>query len=281
MTDNNSAGSPFLGGRWLVALGLVAAVFAMAALGSLRYSGLVGQMGEWQFGRIGFYMPMLSVLAWVGLATAVIALVGRLLSRRDETADGVLAQVRHDGTLLRNALLAIGFLSGLVAFAGAINLFALPSGGGAERLVTPATLSPGVEGNTRLQGFRVAGPMARYSEGVLFWKQDLFLVPLAGSAQGDQEGVRVFAQVTQYEAGTKVPGIHRGILRQGALPRELYPLFAAQGVAVQDNAAVLYRNSSAMALSTLLIIGEAATVALIAFVVALIIHRRRPRVIGG
>jgi hypothetical protein len=71
--------------------------------------------------------------------------------------------------------------------------------------------------------------------------------------------------------------VHRGLLRNAALPGELYPLYAGQGVSVQENAPVLFRTSYAMALPTLLVIGEAATVAIAALLMALLVHRRRPR----
>ena len=276
MSGNNEARAPFLGSQWLLALGLAVIVFGAAALGSLRYSGLINEMGEWQFRRLGFYLPMLSIFAWLALVMLVTAAVGLVL-RRKAAAQDSLEQPLPSVLSLRNGLLVVAFLSGLVALGGAINLILLPSSKGLERVVTPTTLGPGVEGNARLQGFRVAGPMARYSEGVLFWKQDIFLVPLAPAGTGEDAQIRVFAQVTKYEAASKVPGVHRGLLRNAALPGELYPLYAGQGVSVQENAPVLFRTSYAMALPTLLVIGEAATVAIAALLVALLVHRRRPR----
>lgn len=282
MIANEDTAVPATGRRWLIALGVVFAVFVAAGFGSLQYSGLISEMGEWQFRRLGFYLPVLSIFAWLALAAVLLALVGKVIGRRSATeepapADAATLDPRRASLLVRNVLLAVGFVAGLVALGGAINLLFMPSTKGAERVVTPGALGPKVEGNARLQGFRVAGPMARYSDGVLFWKQDIFLVPLAAAASDEQGSVPVFAQVTKYEAASKVPAAHRGVLRQGALPRELYPLYAAQGVAVQDNAAVLYRDSYSMALPTLLLVGEGAAVALIAFGTALLIHRRRPR----
>lgn len=278
MTGNENTRSPFLGTRWLAGLAAAAAVFAAAGAGSLRYSGLINRMGEWQFERLGFYLPMMSVLAWVAAFALFAALIARIVFRGKETGELVANAASHRATLLRNVLMVVGFIAGLVALGGTLNLVMLPGGGEADRLVTPSTLILGSkEGNARLQGFRVAGPMARYSEGVLFWKKDTFLVPLTGAAQGEQDGVRLFAQVTQYEAGTRLPSSYRGVLRLAALPRELYPLYAAQGVGVQDNAAVLFRDTFSMALPTLLLIGEAALVAIAAFTVALILNRRRNR----
>lgn len=277
MSTDQQAGLPGPSRRWTVAVALVVAVFGGATFGSLQYSGLIHDMGEWQFQRLGFYLPVLSVFAWIALAALALALGGKVLSLRTRDAESPPVDPGQSSLLLRNVLLSLGFLAGLVALGGAVNLLLLPSSKGADRVVTPSTLGPAMEGNARLQGFRVAGPMVRYSDGVLFWKQDVFLVPLSGAGVDTPVGVPVFAQVTKYEAASKLPSAHRGILRQGALPRELYPLYAAQGVTVQENAAVLYRDSYAMALPTLLLIGEAAVVAITAFAVALVVHRRRPR----
>lgn len=284
MASNDGARPPFLGGNWLTALAVAGIVFVVATLGSLQYSGLIERMGEWQFQRLGLYMPVLSVLAWVALAGLLLAAVGWLIARRRPDAGSAplpLDVATRRNAALRNALIVLGFLAGLVALGGAINLVLLPKADNTEQLLTPATFGPGRSGNVRLEGFRVAGPMARYSEGVLFWKKDIFLVPLTsrGGADG-ADPVKVFAQVTRYEAGTKVPQAYRGTMRQAALPRELYPLYAGQGIAVQENAAVLFRDTFSMALPTLLLIGESAVVALIAFATALIIHRRRNRVIS-
>lgn len=276
MAANPQDRSPFLGSRWLTALTLALLVFILAILGSLRYSGLINTMGEWQFARLGFYLPMISVLAWVGLAGLVLWLVARILFRRGDDQELPLAAMRQRGTLLRNAMLALGFVAGVVALAGAINLVLLPRAGDRDQIVTPATLGPASAGAARLRGFRVAGPMARYSEGVLLWKNDVFLVPLSGGpAAGGAPPIRLFAQVSPYEAATRIPNSYRGILRPAALPKELYPLYAGQGIVIEENAAVLYRDSFSMALSTLLLIGEAAVVAIAAFVTALVIHRRR------
>lgn len=279
MSTDHEHRTPYLGRRWLVGLALAGAAFIVAALASLQYRGLINTMGEWQFARLGFYLPMISVMAWVGLVGLLLWLLARLLFRRGEAARAELPLLRERGTFLRNALMALGFLAGLVALAGAVNLLLLPRTGDRDRIVTPAQVGPGVEGSARLQGFRVAGPMARYSEGVLLWKYDIYLVPLAGGdGAGGTGPIRVFAQVSPYEAATRVPAGFRGILRSAALPRELYPLYAGQGVIVDDNAAVLYRDSFAMALSSLLLIGEGAAVALGAFLTAYIVHRRRRRI---
>ena len=276
MAANPQDRSPILGSRWLTALTLASVVFVLAILGSLQYSGLINAMGEWQFARLGFYLPMISVLAWVGLTGLVLWLIARILFRRGEEQELPLAAMRQRGTLLRNAMLALGFVAGLVALAGAINLVLLPPADGRERLVTPATLGPSAAGAVRLRGFRVAGPMARYSEGVLVWKNDIFLVPLSAGRDAAGAGpIRLFAQVSPYEAATRVPDSYRGILRPAALPKELYPLYAGRGKVVEDNAAVLYRDSFSMALSTLLLIGEATVVAIAAFITAFVIHRRR------
>lgn len=251
-------------------------VFVAAILGALEYSGLVNRLGEWQFSHFGFYLPMISVLGWVGLAALIVWAVTWLL-RRSRRAPPRPSAIRGRRTILRNGLIALGFVAGMVALAGAVNLSTLPGTEQADRLIVPATLGPGAEGNARLQGFHVAGPVARYTQGVLFWRNDTYLVPLAGGAPGSRQPVQLFAQVTPYEVETRLPSAYQGILRQAAVPRELYPLFATQGVMIDNGAAVLFRDAFSMALPTLLLIGEAALVAIVAFITAAVVHRRRRR----
>lgn len=260
---------------WLTALLVVTSILAAAMIGAIEYSGLINAMGEWQFARLGFYLPMISVMAWVGLAALMVWAASHLVRRQDGN-DAEVAATGHRParTPLHNALIAAGFVGGLIALAAAVNLVLLPRGTDREQVLTPASLGPGRSGAVRLQGFRVAGPMARYSEGVLMWKADLYLVPLAAPEAGP---VIAFAQVTPYEAASKVPRTFRGILRQDALPGELYPLYASQGVVITERVPVLFRDSYSMAGRTLLLIGESAILAIGAFIASGVLQRRRRR----
>lgn len=247
------------------------AVFLYALFAALEYIGLIRTLGEWQFATFGFYAPMLTV---TGL-TAVSVLVARLLHilLRRNRGIRVSAGQSRSAIVARDALFAISFLAGGIALAAAINLQLLPDRRGPARTLTSEGVNVGYEGVARLAGFRTSGPMARYTEGVAFWRRTIFIVPLQATGGRGDAPVSVFAEIGPEGATGQGDANLIGIMRRDAVPSELVPLYQAAGVRVAPQASVLFRDARSMAFGSIVLVAEATVIAVLALLAALGIHR--------
>lgn len=245
---------------------VVLALLGSALLGVLTwqqifYRGLILPIGEWQFGAIDSFFPLLTVMALALIAAlpallllVLVALWRRRRRRHDEAAAATVAPpVREAERRLRRAARGARRMARLMAFAallsvagciGAIVLLTrLPDENAPLLVVDAATQHHPREGPARLVGRPVLTQVAVFSRQVLLLRRDLFVMPVA-PPRG--QPVRFFVEVDGLDAPPPDPAALTGMLVRGGLPRPLAVLYRDHGVMVASNPYVLYNSSHSL-----------------------------------
>jgi len=224
---------------------IAAFVFGAGFLGALHYQGLVSRMAEWQFSRLGFYLPTATVLSFVALfilISGIVRAVHRQRTAARGTAPWPLELIRlQTGTI---ALAALTGLCAVMALLGIIHWVQLPSDGEGPT-VSLAAVDRLVEGPVTVTGLRPVGPIARYREGVVRIGPVQFLAPVSRRriAGTNSYAYDMFVEVEDISRLPQIPSSQTGVLRRVALPHEIAAMYRGIGQPVSSDAVVLYQSA--------------------------------------
>lgn len=247
---------------------VVLALLGSALLGVLIwqqifYRGLILPIGEWQFGVIDSFFPVLTVMALALIAAvpallllAIIALWRRRRRRRQNEAatEAMAPPLREAERRLQRAARGARRMARLMAFAALLSitgciaaivlLIQLPDETAPPLIVNTATQHHPREGPARLIGRPVLSQVAVFSRRVLLLRRDLFVVPIA-PPRG--QPVRFFLEVDGLDAPPPDPAALTGMLVRGGLPRPLAVLYRDHGVMVASDAYLLHNSTQSLA----------------------------------
>jgi hypothetical protein len=221
---------------------------------ALAYRGLFGRLAEFQIGRFGSYVPLLTYLFLFTIAVVPAWIIAWFFARRhEEDLDlAALLSLRiSQARKLRVLLVALATASFSVAVGFAIfALWFLPGQNGELRTITASEFGavPIQEGPTRIVGGELGT--------VIFFGQDWFIGDdrMAFSPYrpvADSKGLaRVFVQLETTGTRDRESIVQRpvwsGIIVEGGLPGTVRVLFNYIGVGISDPYYTLYQNEYAL-----------------------------------
>ena len=274
--------SAFVPAALLAVFGTVGFYFLWRAF---HYDGIVGWLGEWQFAKVYFYYPALTVALPVLLCLALVAalfLLGKMLWRRVRKTTGAHVERRAiviaDGlSILFLGFAAVGFVAAIVTL---FLVMQHPSDGPVQdiRLGSPAALSPR-EGKARVFGSIDYTRTARLGDDVALFRREMYIAPIVDPRDSNRP-LQFFVEVSGFgpKAG-KVPSAATGILTRQALPREIAQLYRNTGSSVAYDNYMLFGSEQSLLWRSLVTAAELALFALVSLIFGLIQmrHRRRLR----
>lgn len=247
---------------------------------AVRYIGIVGRLGEWQFGRMNLYYPalttmLLALLVLIPLALIVWAALWfvRRKSRESKTLRAFGAAGR-----LTWFFFAMAAAAGLAALAALVFAFQIPSGEGPVRdvrLGTTGAESP-PQGRTRLTGSIDYTRATWITEDLILFKREMYIAPMVAQNSDGTEQLRYFVQIPRVgPTARRVPSTATGVLVRRALPREVGQLYLNTRNPVADDHYLLFASAQTARWRPLTIAGEFALLALISLAFAWFQRRHR------
>ena len=222
---------------------------------TLEYLGITRELGEWEYGNWGRYLPWLTYLLLVLVFTVPVLVPLAYLRRRvrrslNLDAGAIVASVvRSEKALFNFLALCSGaiLIIGLFALMGAMGL---PQMAETTRVVTVRAGSSKVErgGPARLTGYVLYGRTAKYQRDFFLMHSATYYAPVVGTAAGNEAG-RYFVEIpintTSIEQQTKLMS-YTGILQRYGLPGPIRVLYKGAGIEVADPYYVLFTSRAAM-----------------------------------
>ena len=270
--------------RWQLFAVWVALVVGVLLWWTSRYTGIVGRMGEWQFGELDRYYPTLTAVAIAALLTIPLAIIMALVQRRRarQTAMVDTAQAQSLTAALRLEWFFWFITAGAVAVAliAFFQMRQLPVGEGTVRVVTVGASGDAAanryEGPARLDGQVDLTHVAKLRDKVLFEQRDVYIAPVLARGAGAGAAVSYFTVVRPTDLPeTRFEPIAGGVLHRDGVPHELLNLFRGAGVNVGKDNALLVPDAQSMGWRYRAALGQSALVAAIGAIFALLARRSR------
>ena len=288
---------PFLRTRGLAILVLCLIAFAFLLGQSLSFTDFVGQFGDWQFARFGRYFPALTILLPILIALSCWVIFVWLARRfRKRSGEAIVTGKQRrillvDASRLVLTLAALAGLGGLAVFG---HYLQLPDDTGQRQVVSLQAKDAGSlrEGPVKLIDAPGIGPIARYSEGLIFVERTSLFMPvsrttLLGSTQSSKGPFTLFVEIDSPpgeiddEALARLARVqgkeHVGHLRTNGLRPEIVQMYRAAGYPVETQSAVLYRSTSSANFGTLIFMVELVVFGFIAMIFGLALRRAQKR----
>lgn len=282
----DTVGKGSLGSRLAGNAGLTLIYLAIILIGayfvwlSVRYIGIVWQLGEWQFGRINLYYPaltsmLLALIILIPVALVVWAVIW--LMRRKSRESRTLRAFGAAGRLTW-FFFAMAAAAGLAAIAALIFAFQLPGGEGPVREVrlgTTGAESP-QQGRTTLTGWIDYTRASWITEDLILFKREMYIAPMVAQNSDGTEELRYFVQIPRVgPTARRVPSTATGVLVHRALPREVFQLYRNTRNAVADDHYLLFASAQTARWRPLTIAAEFAVLALVSLAFAWFQRRHR------
>jgi len=277
--------------RWRLLFAWAGLVAVLLLIRVARYTGIVGVLGEWQFGQLYRYFPVVTMMLIILLLTLPVWLVLVLIQRRRVARaargqnDAILLPVaqEHSITAARRFewffwIVALAALP--VAAEAGWQLWSLPPATGAERTIVVADVSPnGYQGPARLVGAVDLERIALLRDRLLFAERVIYVAPVL--PPGGEGPARYFTTVRPVNAkATRFAPIGSGVLLSDGVPHELLSLYRGLGVTTAEQAALLLPDAAAMQWRYWMAIIQALVVAVVAAVFGLLARRSRRRLVA-
>lgn len=221
---------------------------------AVSYRGLFERLAEWEIGRFGTYVPLLTYLLLLGLAVIPVWIIIRFLMRRageDMDTQAVLELRLAQALRLRFLLVGLGvtsltIASGFVIFAG----WMLPGQSGQLQTLSSAEFGtlPGTEGPARIVGGEL-GTIIYFGQDWFIGDDRMAFSPYRSPVPGN--GVaQIFVQLEATDKNELEKIVQRpswsGIIVEGGLPGPVRVLFNDIGISIATPHYTLYQNEYAL-----------------------------------
>lgn len=272
----------------LVVLLLVFGFFFVQAIG---YFGLIGRLAEWQFAGFERYFPALTMIVLLLIPALIIGLVAMPVRRRELRREGEDAHAEREllscDRWIRVFDIAIA-VAGVLALGTFVHFLELPDPSAPIVRSDLASGEPIVlkEGPMELSGTRRLGPVALFTNDLVFNGTTIYLAPVGvASVRAGPSGARVqrynaFVEVDRQEAESRaIADRYVGILRREALPPEIVAMYRGAGYDVSADSAVLFRDAATMRRPVLVLMGEFLVFGLISLCFRIFLARSRRKLV--
>lgn len=242
-------------------IGLVAAtVLGFALLGLLTwqqifYRGWFFPLGEWQFGEIDRFFPLVTILflALIVSVPALLIAAAVFLWRRRHTAraQAIVSsseeeyrfwRARRGAVRMARLMIFIITLAVVGLVLVFVLLFQLPDDNAPPVNVDTAHTAVVRDGPARLIGSFDTRRVALFSRRILLLRRDLFVVPVI-PPRG--QPIRYFVEVSNF-ADRSLPRAPEGILIRGGMPGPLLVLYRDHRAPVADQPALLFASRESL-----------------------------------
>lgn len=244
--------------RWqlyLLAL-LATGLIALLTWQLFFYRGVFRPIGEWQFSRLDYYFPLLTMglLALLAMLPALLLLGAVWLWRRRrrrpaavQSADNEVAmrlQRAQRGAARMTRFMGFATMAALIGLAiSIILLFRLPTEDQPTAVVQTAAATVPANGPARLLGVPDRRRIAFLSRQVLLLRRDLYVAPIM-PPRG--KPVRYFVEVAgPGDDGSDVNGSF-GILMRDGMPPPLLTLYRDAGLNMTSKPHLLFASSESL-----------------------------------
>lgn len=221
---------------------------------AVSYRGLFGRLAEWQIGRFGTYVPLLTYLLLLGVAVVPVWIIIRFLMRRaeeDMDTEAVLELRMTQAARLRLLLIGVGVTSlsvaaGFVVFA----VWMLPGQSGQLQTISSAEFGtlPVKEGPARIVGGEL-GTVIYFGQDWFIGDDRMAFSPYRPPAPGNG-AAQVFVQLEATSRADLERIVQRpawsGIIVEGGLPGPVRVLFNDIGIGIGTPYYTLYQNEYAL-----------------------------------
>ncbi|MBO9714526.1 hypothetical protein [Sphingomonas sp.] len=214
---------------------------------TIRYTGIMGQLGEREFMQISIYYPTLTYMILVLLSLLpllLLILAIRLIFYRKRIALAGERIVASNARLaaLFSALSLFGLVGAVVTLG---MMFQHPTDGPTHTIDVGKNATP-VEGPAVITGVIDYARAARLKDEILVAHREIYIAPIVARG-GQEETLRYFVEVPSPGTnGAPVPSKATGVLAARALPREIAQLYANSGSNVAVNNYMLFSSGDSL-----------------------------------
>lgn len=231
-----------------VAAAWSAVVASVLVWQTIRYSGVVGRLAEWQFRTFERFFPVATIVVLTAILTLPFAVLIMMRFRkaakrgRAHSQSELLAGTGIAATFLTVGIVTSAVIAVALFFAGMAqgSIAEKPVAVSLEQLANSKEHGSVPEGPVKIKGTVLWDRAGFYREGFIFTSRELWAAPIV-TGDGSRY-LAVFVEISHPRDSAPRPSEFEGYLKSEGVPGGLAQLYINSGYAVSGKPHLIYRD---------------------------------------